>query len=56
MEISNQELYQKISLIESEFQEIKEFFNEKESNLTSWAKEELESSRKEERTYSLDDI
>ena len=48
MELSNEELYQKISSLELEFQEIREFFNEKESNLTKWAQEELNRSRKEE--------
>ncbi|MFP4401961.1 MAG: hypothetical protein ACLFPL_01915 [Candidatus Nanoarchaeia archaeon] len=56
MEISKQELFQRISSIESEFQEIKDFFNEKESNLTNWAKKELSNSRNEEESYSLDDI
>ena len=56
MELSNKELYQKISSLELEFQEIREFFNEKESNLTQWAKEELNKSRNEEEYFSLDDI
>lgn len=56
MELSNEELYQKISSLELEFQEIREFFNEKESNLTQWAKEELDRSRNEEEYSSLDDI